>query len=60
MICQSVGSSCDHKVVLCCPPSSGQGDRVVGIREFNVEVGNYLLGGSMDCQGNVSTRYRGE
>ena len=59
MICQGVRSSHDHKVVLHCPPSSRQGYRVVGIDEFGVEVGNYLLGGLMDCQGNISTRGRG-
>ncbi len=36
-----------------------QGYRVVGIDEFSIEVGDYLLGGSMDRQGNISTRYRG-
>ena len=56
---QSVGSSCDHQIVLCHPPSSGQGDRVVGSGHFSIEVGDYLLGGSADHQGNVSTRCRG-
>jgi len=29
---------------------------VVGIGEFGIEVSDYLLGRSTDCQGNVSTR----
>ncbi len=44
LICQSVRSSHDHKVVLRCPPSSRQGNQVVSVHEFNVEVGDYLLG----------------
>ncbi len=32
---------------------------MVGIRKFNVEVGDDLLGGSVDRQGNISTRCRG-
>ena len=56
---QSVGSSCDHKVVPHCPLSSRQGNQVMSIGEFSIEVGDYLLGGSMDCQGNISTRSRG-
>ncbi len=56
MMHQSVGSSRDHKVVLCYPPSGRQGYRVVGIEEFSVEVGDYLLRGSTDHQGNISTR----
>ncbi len=32
---------------------------MVGIGEFGVEVGDYLLGGSTDHQGNISTRCRG-
>jgi len=59
LICQSVGSGHDHKVVLRSPPSSRQGNRVVGISEYSIEVGDYLLGGSMDRQGNISTRGRG-
>jgi len=30
------------------------------VSKFGIEVGDYLLGGSMDCQGNISTRGRGE
>ncbi len=56
VICRGVRSSCNHEVVLHCPPSSRQGNGVVGFREFGVEVGDYLLGGSTDHQGNISTR----
>ncbi len=59
LICRSVGASHDHKVVLHCPPSGRQGYRVVGISKFGIEVGDYLLGGSTDHQGNISTRSRG-
>ncbi len=59
LIRQSVKASRDHEVVLHCPPSGRQGYRVVGISEFGVEVGDDLLGGLMDCQGNISTRCRG-
>ncbi len=59
LIHQSVRSSCDHKVVLCCPLCSRQGDRMVSIGKFDIEVGDYLLGGLMDHQGNISTRDRG-
>ncbi len=45
LIRRGVRSSCDHEVVLRCPPSGRQGNRVVGIRELGVEVGDYLLGG---------------
>ncbi|HYS44127.1 MAG TPA: hypothetical protein VEM32_09135 [Geobacteraceae bacterium] len=56
---RSVGSSGDHKVILRCPPGGRQGNRVLAVSEFGVEVGDYLLGGSTDRQGNVSTRHRG-
>ena len=56
LIRRGVRSSCDHEVVLRCPPSGRQGNRVVSIGEYGVEVGDYLLGGSTDHQGNISTR----
>ncbi len=59
LICQSVGSSHDHKVVLHCPPCSRQGNWVMSIGEFGIEVGDYLLRRSMDRQGDISTRGRG-
>ncbi len=59
MIRRSVGSSCDHEVVLHSPPSGRQGNRVVGISEYSVKVGDYLLGSATDRQGNISTRGRG-
>ena len=59
LICQSVRSSCNHKVVFHYPPCSRQGNWVVSIGEFSIEVGNYLLGRLTDCQGNTSTRGRG-
>ncbi len=59
LIHRSVRSSHDHKVVLHCPPSGRQGNQVVGVHKFGIEVGDDLLGGSTDCQGNISTRGRG-
>jgi len=59
LIRRSVGSSRDHKVLLCCLPSGRQGYRVVGIDEFGVKVCDYLLGGLMNHQGNISTWGRG-
>ncbi len=53
---RSIGSGRDHEVLLRCPPSGRQGDWVVGIGEFGVEVFDNLLRGSTNRQGNVSTR----
>src|SRR6266702_2854436 len=56
---RSGGTSHDHEVVLRSPPCGGQGNRVVGVHKFGVEVGDYLLGGSTYRQGNISTSCRG-
>ncbi|HYS43376.1 MAG TPA: hypothetical protein VEM32_05280 [Geobacteraceae bacterium] len=56
---RGIGSSGDHEVILCCPPCGGQGNRVLAVSEFGVEVGDNLLGGSTDRQGDISTRCRG-
>src|SRR6266702_3971243 len=41
---RSVGSSCDHEVVLRCPPCGRQGNQVRAIGKFGVEVGDDLEG----------------
>ncbi len=59
LIRQGIGSSCDHEVIFCCPPSGRQGNQVGSIGKLGVEVDDYLLGRSTDCQGNIATRGRG-
>ncbi len=56
LIRRGIGSSCDHEVILHCPPSGRQGNWVGSISELSIEVDNDLLGRSMDCQGNIATR----